>query len=95
VPWCAECARQVASDELVAPREQRAGEAASESAAEPAPALRDRCPSCGAVLKTEAPSEEELVHAKAPWHFKVLVVGSVVYLGYRLYQGIGWLIHHA
>jgi hypothetical protein len=25
----------------------------------------------------------------------VLVVGSVVYLGYRLYQGIGWLIHHA
>ena len=32
--------------------------------------------------------------AKAPWHFKVIVVGSVIYLGWRLYQGIGWLAHH-
>lgn len=32
--------------------------------------------------------------ARAPWHFKVVVVGSVVYLGYRLYQGISWLAHH-
>ena len=38
---------------------------------------------------------EEAGHVKAPWHFKVLVVGTVGYLGYRLYQGIGWLIHHA
>lgn len=32
--------------------------------------------------------------ARAPWHFKVIVVGSVVYLGYRLYQGLSWLAHH-
>jgi len=32
--------------------------------------------------------------ARAPWHFKVLLVGSVVYLGWRIYQGIGWLVHH-
>jgi hypothetical protein len=32
--------------------------------------------------------------AKAPWHFKFIVVGSVVYLGWRLYQGISWLAHH-
>jgi hypothetical protein len=31
---------------------------------------------------------------RAPWHFKVIVVGTVVYLAWRLYQGIGWLIHH-
>jgi hypothetical protein len=38
--------------------------------------------------------EEEEHQARAPWHFKVMVVGSVVYLGYRLYQGISWLVHH-
>jgi hypothetical protein len=42
-----------------------------------------------------AEGQDEEIHPKAPWHFKVLIVGSVVYLGYRLYQGIGWLIHHA
>lgn len=39
-------------------------------------------------------SGEEVRQARAPWHFKVIVVGSVVYLGYRLYQGISWLVHH-
>jgi hypothetical protein len=38
--------------------------------------------------------ESEERQAKAPWHFKVIVVGSVIYLGWRLYQGIGWLAHH-
>jgi hypothetical protein len=32
--------------------------------------------------------------ARAPWHFKVILVGSVVYLGWRAYQGISWLAHH-
>lgn len=39
-------------------------------------------------------SSEETRQARAPWHFKVLLVGTVVYLGWRLYQGIGWLVHH-
>jgi hypothetical protein len=39
-------------------------------------------------------SETAERQAKAPWHFKVIAVGSVVYLGWRLYQGIGWLVHH-
>ena len=47
------------------------------------------------MLEVEDDAGEEEAHVKAPWHFKVLVVGTVVYLGYRLYQGIGWLIHHA
>jgi hypothetical protein len=41
------------------------------------------------------PADEEVVRPKAPWHFKVLVVGTAVYMGWRLYQGIGWLVHHA
>ncbi len=43
----------------------------------------------------ETDSEDgEVRQAKAPWHFKVIVVGSVIYLGYRLYQGITWVVHH-
>jgi hypothetical protein len=38
--------------------------------------------------------DEQTRQARAPWHFKVLLVGTVVYLGWRLYQGIGWLVHH-
>lgn len=29
-----------------------------------------------------------------PLHFKLFFVGAIIYLGYRLYQGIEWLIHH-
>ncbi len=47
------------------------------------------------MLELEDGADDEDTQLKAPWHFKVLVVGTVVYLGYRLYQGIGWLIHHA
>jgi len=49
----------------------------------------------GQEVDEEEGADEEEAPVKSPWHFKVLVVGTVVYLGYRLYQGIGWLIHHA
>jgi hypothetical protein len=29
-----------------------------------------------------------------PWTFKLMIVATVVYLGYRAYQGIAWLVHH-
>lgn len=38
----------------------------------------------------EAPTRQ----ARAPWHFKVLLVGSIGYLGWRAYQGVSWLAHH-
>ena len=102
MPWCHQCGRLVEEDDEVA------GEPA-DPAAEPevrprreAPdAMRGRpLPEIGArpagrrwrLTTAQAATE---AHVKAPWHFKVLVVGTVVYLGYRLYQGIGWLIHHA
>jgi len=46
------------------------------------------------VASEEGEEEGEKRQAKAPWHFKFIVVGSVVYLGWRLYQGISWLAHH-
>jgi hypothetical protein len=43
------------------------------------------CPTCGAVIAQPK---------KAPWHFKMLLGGLVIYLGYRAYQGVEWLAHH-
>jgi uncharacterized paraquat-inducible protein A len=45
------------------------------------------CPSCGTVLT-------EPVRRHIPWTFKTMLVAFVVYLGWRGYQGITWIIHH-
>ncbi|MBV8295846.1 MAG: hypothetical protein JO085_03340 [Acidimicrobiia bacterium] len=37
------------------------------------------CPTCGRVIAEPA---------KVPWHFKLLVVATVLYLGFRAWQGI-------
>jgi hypothetical protein len=29
---------------------------------------------------------------RAPWHFKLLLLAVVVYLGWRLIQVIGWIV---
>jgi hypothetical protein len=42
------------------------------------------CPTCGRVI-TEV--------AGAPWHFKLLVVAVALYLGYRAWQGVDWVVH--
>ncbi|HLN15718.1 MAG TPA: hypothetical protein VK277_03090 [Acidimicrobiales bacterium] len=45
------------------------------------------CPHCGTVLT-------EVEHRPVPWYFKGMIAASVVYLGWRAYQGISWLAHH-
>jgi hypothetical protein len=80
VPWCDECAK------FWNP-----------------PSLRDgNCPTCGTQLERpnppasnsgsgSAPDEDK---PSAPWHFKLLLVALVLYLGYRAYQGVFWVAHH-
>jgi hypothetical protein len=62
------------------------------------PSLKDgTCPTCGAALETPpAPGRDgqDEEHPHAPWHFKLLLVALVVYLSYRLYQGIFWVSQH-
>jgi hypothetical protein len=38
--------------------------------------------------------EEPVEHRSSAWYVKVLVVITVIYLGYRTYQGVTWLVHH-
>lgn len=41
------------------------------------------CPACQKVIGPPP---------KAPWHFKLLVAAVVLYLGFRAWQGIAWLV---
>ena len=52
-----------------------------------------RCPTCGEALVSG--TEDADAPVRAPWHFKMLLVGTVGYLIYRLIWFIGWLHHHA
>jgi uncharacterized paraquat-inducible protein A len=50
------------------------------------------CPRCGsAVAVREA---DEASPYRAPWHFKLMVAALVLYLGFRAWQGIDWIVHH-
>lgn len=79
MPWCSDCDRYLAPGALVG----------------------GRCPVCGRAADTGAVAERatEMVSARTederlpvPWHLKVLAGAIVVYLGYRLWQGIAWLV---
>lgn len=42
---------------------------------------------------TDEGPPDELEDVKAPWSFKLMVVAAVIYLGWRLIQGIVWLVN--
>jgi hypothetical protein len=50
------------------------------------------CPTCG--RRVGDPSEAAAEETGAPWHFKALIGLTVVYLGWRLVQGLEWVAHH-
>lgn len=47
------------------------------------------CIRCGSFI-AEANQDEP---TKIPWHFWLLVVGLVLYLGWRLVEFIGWILN--
>jgi hypothetical protein len=85
VPWCTEC------DRFLSPSTVRPD---------------GTCPTCGrtvdpgAVGSSAAGSTSTAVDADAddeklppiPWHLKLLALAVLVYLAFRLYQGIEWLL---
>lgn len=44
------------------------------------------CPKCGRLIADPPESQ------RAPWHFYLLVIGVVIYMGWRAVQGFQWLI---
>jgi hypothetical protein len=51
------------------------------------------CPTCGRVI-AETPETTASDEPAVPWHFKLLLVALVIYLGFRAYQGVIWVVHH-
>lgn len=49
------------------------------------------CPRCGNEL---LPAEGGIRRRHVPWTFKALLIATVIYLGWRAYQGIDWIAHH-
>jgi len=37
---------------------------------------------------------ETVEHRSTPWYFKFMLVASVIYLGWRAFQGVTWVVHH-
>ncbi len=79
MPWCPAC------DRFLSPPTVRAD---------------GTCPNCGGPVEAkrdptrahaEAPEEEEV--GPIPFHLKALGAALVVYLGYRFFQGIEWVVH--
>lgn len=46
------------------------------------------CPACG--RQVGEPGGVVAEPAGAPWHFKLVIAATVVYLGWRLVQGLLW-----
>ena len=52
------------------------------------------CPVCGKQVGEPKPEKISRFETEgAPWHFKVLIGVTVIYLGWRLIQGVFWLAH--
>ena len=49
-------------------------------------AEQGRCDRCNSELN---PGRQ----GPLPWKFRLMIVATVIYLGWRAYQGIEWLIH--
>jgi hypothetical protein len=47
------------------------------------------CPTCG---RTIADPEATVDDPGAPWHFKLLLVAVVLYLGWRAVQAAAWVL---
>jgi hypothetical protein len=86
VPWCLAC------DRFLSPSTVRAD---------------GTCPSCGRLVDpgraraaasepastTVAPAVED-APAPVPWHLKLLLVALAIYLAYRAFQGVDWVVSH-
>lgn len=86
--WCDHCSRLIGADAIIVDDEGR-----------------EHCPRCAEFLGEDAPAgdgeegehddEDEDGPPKPPWHFKVLLIATVIYLIYRLIWFIFWISHHA
>jgi hypothetical protein len=79
MPWCEQCSRFYTPSTLSADGDCPSGH----HVADPDDA--------GGLVQSGAEGRES-ERVRAPWHFWVLVAAVALYLGWRVIQGIGWLV---
>ncbi|MGI9577454.1 MAG: hypothetical protein ACR2OH_04600 [Microthrixaceae bacterium] len=82
MPWCADCDRFYTPSTLSAEGDCPSGHHVADPGDAPP------------IVQSAAPGRDETgpkVPQRAPWHFWLLVAAVVVYLGWRLIQGVDWL----
>ena len=83
MPWCEECVRFYTPSTLTESGECPSGHHVADPTA------------AAALAQSSVPGREETEpepeQVKAPWHFWILAGALVIYLGWRLVQGITWL----
>ena len=79
MPWCESCDRFYTPSTLTPEGDCPQGHHVADP--EDAPKL----------VQSTAPGREEEPAPKVPWHFWVLLIAVVVYLGWRFIQLLGWL----
>ena len=52
------------------------------------------CPTCSGDVDAADMKRASRAPERVPWHFWVMVVALVAYLGWRLVQGVAWAIAH-
>jgi hypothetical protein len=80
VPFCEDCQRFYTPSTLTAAGDCPEGHHVAEPGEQPP------------IAQSTAEGREE-EKTKVPWHFWLLVIALVIYLGWRLIQMIGWLIN--
>ena len=77
MPWCDDCGRFFTPSTLTPEGDCPSGHHVAD------PVVRD-------LRQSDEPGGDD--HAKVPWHFWLLLAALAVYLGWRLVQGIVWLV---
>jgi hypothetical protein len=80
VPWCSACDRFLSPSTVT---------------------TTGTCPRCGGTVDpgrargtpSASVAEDDDAPLPLPWHFKMLVGALVLYLGWRAYEGVEWLVH--
>ena len=94
MPWCPECDRFLSPSSVTATGEcPRCGRTVDAGGAKaPAPAATAAvAPERAAPVGDDAPIDDEL--PPIPWHLKLLAGAVALYLGFRAWQGVEWIMH--
>ena len=92
MPWCDECAKFWNPSSM--PPGGQCPTCGRVIGAPGAGAAPDRAPPDRATDDRAKEDGDADAQPRAPWHFKLLMVALVIYLGYRFVQGVQWVMTH-